>query len=152
MNVLNRAGRPDRRGAQAVPRGHPPPRLPPPGRPAQLTAARGAPDVDARLYRVLVDGGDLLRSELRLAGGGEVLLQLRDAAGADQRRGDPLIAQHPRDRHLCDGLAARGGDLAEVADVGEGLVAELVTGQGVVPGGPRPPRDTTEVLARQHPL
>jgi 4-oxalmesaconate hydratase len=39
-----------------------------------LLPGRSCPDVDARLYRVLVDRGDLLRGEGRLAGRGQVLL------------------------------------------------------------------------------
>ena len=40
----------------------------------------------------------------------DVVLELRDARGADQRRGDALVAQHPGERHLRERLAPRGGD------------------------------------------
>ena len=70
--------------------------------------AGARPDVDAGLDGVAVDGGELVVAERGLAGGGQVLLELPHAACADQRRGDPRVAQHPGDRQLRQRLAAEG--------------------------------------------
>ena len=56
-----------------------------------------------------------------LSGRGQVLLQLGDAAGADQGGGHPGVAQGPRDRHLRQRLPALGRDLVQRPDVRQGL-------------------------------
>ena len=69
----------------------------------------------------------------------ERVVELLDVARADQRRGDALVAQHPRERHLRERLAARLGDLVERADVLEVLVAQQVRRQRGCPGPPASP-------------
>ena len=49
-------------------------------------------------------------------GGGHALLELGHLAGADDRRGHALVAEHPGSGHRGEGLAAFFGDLGETAD------------------------------------
>ena len=63
------------------------------------------PQVDAALDRVLVDLGQLLGREVQPVERRDVLLELRDAARADDQRGHPLVAQRPGEGHLRERLA-----------------------------------------------
>ena len=60
-----------------------------------------------------------LSRESQVAEGGNVLLNLFHAAGADQCRGDPPIAEHPRQSHLRQRLPALLGQLVQSPDLGE---------------------------------
>ena len=51
---------------------------------SHMAVARACPEVDAGVDGVLVDGGELVGAELQVVQGAEVLLELADAAGADQ--------------------------------------------------------------------
>jgi FAD/FMN-containing dehydrogenase len=88
--------------------------------------AGSGPDVDAGVHRVAVDRTELVLGQLGPVHGREVLLELGDAGGADQRGGHPAVAQHPLDRELGEALAAVRRDLVEPAQVGECLLGELV--------------------------
>src|SRR6266566_4056107 len=88
------------------------------------------PDVEVALGRVTVDRGELSLAETGQAGRGQVLLQLRHAARADQGRRDPLVAQYPAQRHLRQRLAAPAGDLVEPRDPRQVVLAQLIGGQG----------------------
>ena len=56
--------------------------------------------------RVAVDLGELVVGEVEVVERGEVLLELLDAARADQRRGHARVAQRPGERQLGERLAA----------------------------------------------
>src|SRR4051794_755316 len=60
--------------------------------------ARTLPDVDARVDRVLVDGGELVGGEGQVVQGAEILVELVDAAGPDEDRRHPVVAQRPGQR------------------------------------------------------
>src|SRR5439155_5599520 len=85
----------------------------------QMTSAfaGGGPDVDPAVGRVAVDLFELGGRELEPVQGGDVLLQLGDAAGPHQRRGHDRVAQRPCDRHLGQRLAAPFRDLVQGADL-----------------------------------
>src|SRR6185436_8392694 len=68
--------------------------------------ARLGPEIDAALRRVPVDCGQLLFREVPLVEGGQVLLELGDARGPDERRGHARVAKRPGERHLSESLAA----------------------------------------------
>ena len=74
--------------------------------------------------------------KLAVPGRGEVLLQLGDAAGADEHRGHPLIPQRPGQRELGQGLAPGRGDLGQRADVNQGPFGNLVGRKRAVLRGP----------------
>src|SRR5258705_6920079 len=79
--------------------------------------ARSGPDVDVRLGCVPVDLRELLSREVEPVESRDVRLQLLDARGADQRRGDPRIAKCPGDRKLRQRLAAPRSDLVQRSDL-----------------------------------
>src|SRR5439155_9323585 len=89
----------------------------------------GAPQVDAALDGVAVNVGELIVDEIEVVEGSDVLLELGDAAGADQHGSDALVAQGPGDGHLGEGLGSPQGDVVEGSDAGEVVVAEHVTGE-----------------------
>ena len=62
---------------------------------------------------------------LQIGERGDVLLDLLDAAGADQRRGHAAIAQHPGQSHLRQGLSALGGQLIERAHLAEAVLVDV---------------------------
>src|SRR2546428_11556059 len=64
------------------------------------------PEVDPAVGRVAVDLAKLLGREAELLEGGDILFQLRHAAGADQRGGAAGIAQRPGPGQLRQRLAA----------------------------------------------
>jgi probable blue pigment (indigoidine) exporter len=89
------------------------------------SAGAGArPEVDAGLGGVLVDLGQLVGGEGQVVQRGHAVLQLGDAAGPDQGRGHPGIAQRPGQRQLGQGLSTPAGDGVQGADLGEVLVVE----------------------------
>ncbi len=75
-----------------------------------------------------------------------------DAAGADEHRGHPLIAQRPGQRELGQGLAPGRGDLGQRADVNQGPFGNLVGRKRAILRGPRPGRHPAQVLAGEHAL
>ena len=81
----------------------------------------------------------LVGAEVQAVQRAQVVVELRDAARADQHRGDPAVAQRPGQRHLGQRLAAVGGQLVERADVGEGLLGEQVRRERLVPWAAREP-------------
>src|SRR4051794_40346302 len=87
--------------------------FPAPARILALLLARGRPEVDVALDRVAIDRLELLGGEVQPLQGGDVLLELLDAARPQQRRGDALVAQRPGDRELRERLPARRGDLVQ---------------------------------------
>jgi hypothetical protein len=78
---------------------------------------------------VLVDLVQLVGGEGRELACGEAVVELRDAAGADQHRRHPLVAHRPGQRHLRERLPPRRGHVVERADVGQRLFAEQVRRQ-----------------------
>ena len=82
----------------------------------------------------------------------DVVLELRDAAGADQGRGHARVAQRPRQRELGQRLPAALRDLVERADAREVLVAEHRLRQRAVAGRARVLGDAVEVAVGEHPL
>jgi hypothetical protein len=100
---------------------------PPP--PCALGGGWGAPQIDADVDRVAVNVGELIRGEIEVVEGGDVLLELRDAAGPDQRGSDSRVTQSPGDGHLGEGLASSKGDLVERSDEGEVVVVDRVSGK-----------------------
>ncbi len=70
----------------------------------------------------------------RLSSDGEVVVELLDAAGTDQHRGDPLVAQHPRQRELGQRLAARLRDLVRAARMCASASSVSRTGPATCPG------------------
>ena len=70
--------------------------VPEPSVPRQLPRiARFGPKVHARIDRELVDRCELLIGEGRLFESADALGDLLPPAGADQRRGDHIVAKHP---------------------------------------------------------
>ena len=96
---------------------------------------RARPEVDVLLVGVAVDLGELVGGEVEVVDRADAVLDLGRARGADQRRGDAAVAQHPGERHLGQGLAAALGDVVERADVGDGAVVEELLAQRLALGG-----------------
>src|SRR5262249_34595842 len=115
-------------------------------------AARLSPDVDRALRGEGVDPRQLLVAEVEPLEGAEVLFELRDAARADERRGDPWVAARPRERHLGQRLAACRGGLPQAAHLRERLLVELVPRERAVTAGTRPFGDPVRVPVGEHPL
>ena len=65
---------------------------------------------------MLVDGRELLGAEVEALRSGHVVLDLLDAAGADEGGRDPGVAEYPGQRQLCQALSAIGGDLVQGLD------------------------------------
>ena len=76
--------------------------------------------------------GELVFAEVEAVDGGDVPLQLLDAARADERRGDPGVAERPCKRKLREALAAARGDLVQSAQLLAHLVGEEVGRQRAV--------------------
>src|SRR5436305_11841736 len=94
------------------------------GHPARTRSGRG-PGRGARSGGVLVDLGELVRAELEPVEGPEVVLQLRDTAGADDDRGHPRVAQRPPHRELGEALPAPARDLVERAYLGHPVLGQV---------------------------
>src|SRR3954463_16352689 len=96
------------------------------------SVVRGAPPTPERFARLSclsadpVDLGQLGIVEVEAVEGRDVLLELRDAARADQGRGDSRVARRPGDRQLGQRLAAPAGQLVQRPDAAEGRVVERV--------------------------
>ena len=83
----------------------------------------------------------------------EVGVELLHRGGADDRGGDPRVAQRPLQRQLGELLAARRGDLVEPADVPQGgLVEVALADRAVVAGRARVRGDAVEVAVGEQPL
>src|SRR5690348_518697 len=80
---------------------------------AASALAGAGPEVDAAVHGVPVDLRELVAGELEPVERGDVRLELLDTRCADQRRGDPLVAQDPGERELRERLPAAGGDLVQ---------------------------------------
>src|SRR5712691_10283989 len=78
--------------------------------------AGGRPEVDPAVEGVTLDLRELDAREVQPFERGDVRLVLRVAARADQGRRDALVAEHPRERELCERLAALHGELVQRAD------------------------------------
>src|SRR3954447_2611310 len=96
-----------------------------PGPRARLLAGT-PPQVDAGVGRVTIDLGKLVLGEREALERSEGVVELLDARDADQRRGDPRVAQRPGERHLRERLPAAPCDLVERADLVERLVRQQV--------------------------
>src|SRR5262245_59061857 len=62
------------------------------GRRRSSRLRRPRPDVDPGVDRVLLDRVELPAREREVVDDGEVVVELLDARGADQHRGDPFVA------------------------------------------------------------
>src|SRR5438552_8881776 len=71
------------------------------------------PEVDPAVGRVAVDLAQLLGCEGELVERGDILFELRHAAGADQCGGDAWVPQRPDESHLGQRLAAPLGQLVQ---------------------------------------
>src|SRR5215217_3913738 len=104
--------------------------VPSTSRATRSTAVRWSPPATSRPPgNELVDPGELVGPEGEVAQGAEVVLQLPDAARADDRRGDPVVAEHPGEGHLRERLAAVGGELAELLQPAEQVVGQRLRRQ-----------------------
>ena len=101
---------------------------------------------------MLLDGGELVVGEVQPPERAHVLLQLADAAGADEHGGHPRVAQRPGQGHLRQALPALPGDPVERAHVAERLLGEQVGRQRLALAGARALGDAVQVLAGEHPL
>ena len=99
-----------------------------------------------------VDLSQLLARERRCLRGVQAVVQLRDRAGADQRRRHARVAKHPRQRHLRERLAAPLGDGVQRADAAEVAIVQELGFERAAEPGPRPLRHAAEVLVGQQPL
>src|SRR5205807_1047052 len=113
--------------------------------PRRSAVARPRPEVDVALGGVAVDLGQLVRAEVESLDRRHVVLELGDAARADQRRGDAPVAQRPRERHLGEALAAAPGDLVERTHLGHRLLRQQVGRERVVAARTRALRDAVQV-------
>ena len=69
---------------------------------------------------------------MKFVEGVERVVELLDVARADERGGDALVAKHPGDGHLREGLAAAGGDVVQGTDALEIFFAEKFLEKGVL--------------------
>src|SRR5260370_22948312 len=77
------------------------------------------------LHKDPVDLPEVFGCEMHIVESAEVLFELLHAAHADDRGGHARIAQHPRQRHLRQLLAAESGDLVERANARHVLIHGL---------------------------
>src|SRR5205085_3429180 len=112
----------------------------------------GTPQVDAALDGIAVNVGELILGEIEVVEGGDVLLELGHAAGADQHGSDSRVAQGPGDGHLSERLASPQGDVVEGPDAGEVVVAEHGTGECAVQRGSGAWGDAVEVSVGEQAL
>src|SRR4029078_10852527 len=89
--------------------------------PLLLGAARGSPEVDAALRRVLLDLGELVVGEVDACDCGDVRLEMLHAAGTGKRRGDARITKRPGQGHLGEALPAAFCDLVQRTNLLERL-------------------------------
>ena len=95
-------------------------------------AARVSPPLDPahRLMPESTASSSMAASSSSVSGGPvervEVGVELLDRGGADDRGGDPPVAQRPLQRQLGELLAAGPGDLVEPAHVPQRRVVEVV--------------------------
>ena len=87
----------------------------PPPRDSAVIRRRCAQRLMSAVGGVAVDLLELVGGEVERVERRDVLLQLLDAARADQRGGHPRVAQHPGERQLGERLAAARGDLVQRA-------------------------------------
>src|ERR1700733_7346216 len=118
----------------------------------RLLLARGGPEGDAAVNRDLVDLLELARVEVQAIERRHVLLELGHRARAEQRRGDPRVAEHPGDRHLGQRLPAPLRDFIELPHAGEVLVADHLLGHVVAPAQPRVLGHAVQVAVGQQAL
>ena len=107
-----------------------------------LAGARG----EGLELRVAVDLGQLVVGEVEAVERGDVVLELGDARGADERRGHTRVAKRPRERQLSQRLPAPLGDLVQGADPLEHILREPVRARASSAGwraSPREPRPGT---------
>src|SRR5690606_16681942 len=86
--------------------------------------ARPRPDVQAAIRRVAIDRREFLGRERRALQRAETILDLRPAARADQGARHRRLTQHPRDRHLREGLPASLCNVVERADIVQILLGQ----------------------------
>ena len=99
-----------------------------------LVGGRALPQVDAAVHGVAVDGVQLGLGEAQVLHRTHQVHDLLGLAGADQRRGHALVAQHPGRGHLRQALAAGLGDFVERAHMLEVLLAQVVLLEGAAAG------------------
>src|SRR5690349_6892739 len=114
--------------------------------------ARPLPDVDPGVDRVLLDLRELVVVEVQAVERADVVLELRDAARADQRRGHARVAQRPRQGQLGQRLSAPLRDLVQRPDALEVLVAEHGLRQRALARRAGVLGDAVEVTIGEHPL
>src|SRR5258708_3983487 len=86
--------------------------------------ARRRPDIEFAVARLRVNFFELILVERAVSQRAEALLDLRPAAGADQRAGNGGLSEHPRDRHLREALPTLLCNFIERAHMGEIAFAE----------------------------
>src|SRR4051794_1903084 len=99
-----------------------------------------------------IDLCQLLGRELEVLQRSDVLLELLDAARADQRGGDARVAERPRERELGQSLSSAPGDLVQRPDLAERLLVEPVGRQRVAAAGARILRHAVQVAVGQQSL
>src|SRR5690348_13382080 len=104
------------------------------------------PDIDAAIGRQLIDCSQLVIAEVELSQGAEAVFELLDRARADERRCHTVIPQHPRDRHLREGLATATGDIVQAANAGEVVFREHLPRDRSTSGDAGPLGNAVEVL------
>src|SRR5580704_12476314 len=112
----------------------------------------GPPQVDAALDRILINLVQLTGGKVEMVESRDVLLQLRDAAGADEDRGHARIAERPGERHLGELLAAPFRDACQGAHVSQvGFAEHVLFERGVLPSS-GVLRDAVDVAVGQQTL
>src|SRR4051794_5333377 len=130
-----------------------PPRRAPPQAIADDSGRAGPlPDVDPGVHGVLLDLRERVVVEVQAPERADVVLELRDAARPDQRRGHPGVAQRPRQRELGQRLPPALRDLVQRADAREVLVAEHGLRQRPLARGAGVLGDAVQVAVGEHPL
>ena len=98
-----------------------------------------------------LERGDLLGRQLP-ARGTEVVLELADVSGAQDRRRDAGLAEEPVESHLCRAPAQLGGQPCDCARHGEVAVAQAPLGLGLGGAEPRVGMQRAGNLIRVAPL
>src|SRR5918993_2027746 len=114
--------------------------------------AGALPEVDVALDRVPVDLGELVVVEVEPLERAQAVVELLDAAGADEHGRDAVVAQRPGQRELRQRLAAPLRHLVERPDAGQVVLGELLLRQRAAPRHPRSLGDPAEVAVGEQAL
>src|SRR5918993_1273181 len=114
--------------------------------------AGALPEVDVALDRVSVDLGELVVVEVEPLERAQAVVELLDAAGADEHGRDAVVAQRPGQRELRQRLAAPLRHLVERPDAGQVVLGELLLRQRAAPRHPRSLGDPAEVAVGEQAL